>query len=169
MGIPKYFSASVSDQTSRDNKTNRNNYKFHEKRKRIFQYDTVWYSYWNMFFHIDFMHHIFHTHDVKGYILLVEAYVISKTKYMTLGPNFYIFSVLSPLICFCFVNPLFFCGMCRIFRDLAFGNIKTRFKGLWDIFSKICMRPWIRRHRFYWIFAPRGRLNYEAYNADTKS
>ena len=31
------------------------------------------------------------------------------------------------------------------------------------------MRPWIRRYRFYWIFAPGGRLNYEAYNVDTKS
>ena len=29
---------------------------------------------------------------------------------------------------------------------------------------KKCMRPWIRRYRFYWIFAPRGRLSYEAYN-----
>ena len=31
------------------------------------------------------------------------------------------------------------------------------------------MRPWIRRYRFYWTFAPGGRLNYEAYNVDTKS
>ncbi len=28
----------------------------------------------------------------------------------------------------------------------------------------MCMRPWIRRYRFYWTFAPGGRLNYEAYN-----
>ena len=33
----------------------------------------------------------------------------------------------------------------------------------------MCMRPWIRRYRFYWIFAPGGRLNYEAYNVDTKA
>ena len=26
------------------------------------------------------------------------------------------------------------------------------------------MRPWIRKYRFYWTFAPGGRLNYEAYN-----
>ena len=61
---------------------------------------------------------------------------------------------------------IFFSGICRIFRDLAFGSVKTRFKGFWDIFSKICMRPWIRRYRFYWTFAPGGRLNYEAYNVD---
>ena len=30
---------------------------------------------------------------------------------MTLGPNFYIFSVLSPRICFCFVNPYFLAGI----------------------------------------------------------
>ena len=27
----------------------------------------------------------------------------------------------------------------------------------------MCMRPWIRRYRFYWTFAPGWRLNYEAY------
>ena len=31
------------------------------------------------------------------------------------------------------------------------------------------MRPWIHSLRFYWTFAPGGRLNYEAYNVDTKS
>ena len=28
------------------------------------------------------------------------------------------------------------------------------------------MRPWIRRLRFSWIFAPGGRLSYEAYNVE---
>ena len=68
---------------------------------------------------------------------------------------------------FLFCKSIFFSGMCRIFRDLAFGSIKTRFKGFWDIFSKICVRPWIRRNRFYWTFAPGGRLSYEAYNVFT--
>ena len=76
---------------------------------------------------------------------------------------------LSPRICFCFVNPQFFSGMCRIFRDLAFGSIKTRFKGFWDIFSKICLRPWIHRYGFYWTFAPGGRLSYEAYNVEVST
>ena len=34
-----------------------------------------------------------------------EAYVVPKTKYLTLAPKFYNFSVLSPRRCFCFVNP----------------------------------------------------------------
>ena len=29
---------------------------------------------------------------------------------------------------FLFCKPIFFSGNCRIFRDLAFGGIKTRFK-----------------------------------------
>ena len=32
------------------------------------------------------------------------------TKYMTLGPNLYLFSVLSPRLCFCFDNPYFLAG-----------------------------------------------------------
>ena len=36
---------------------------------------------------------------------------------LTLGPHFYIFSVLSPRICFCFVNPYFLAGIA------AFGEI----------------------------------------------
>ena len=35
-------------------------------------------------------------------------------------------------------------GICSIFCVLSFCSIKTWFKALWDIFSKICMRPWIR-------------------------
>ena len=70
---------------------------------------------------------------------------------------------------FLFCKPVFFSGICRMFRDLAFGSVKTRFKGFWNIFSKMCMRPWIRKYRFYWTFAPGGRLNYEAYNVDTKA
>ena len=31
------------------------------------------------------------------------------------------------------------------------------------------MRPWIRSHLFSWIFAPRGRLSYEAYTFLSKS
>ena len=38
-------------------------------------------------------------------LLLVMLGVVPKTKYTTLGPKLYIFSVLSPRICFCFVNP----------------------------------------------------------------
>ena len=55
-------------------------------------------------------------------------------------------------------------------RALAFGSVKTRFKAFWSMFFfLICVWPWIRSLRFYWTFAPGGRLNYEAYNVDTKS
>ena len=54
-------------------------------------------------------------------------------------------------------------------RALAFGSVKTRFKAFWSmLFLNICMRPWIRSLRFYWTFAPGGRLNYEVHNVDTK-
>ena len=29
-------------------------------------------------------------------------------------------------------------------RNLYFYNIKTWFKAFWDVFSRICLRPWIR-------------------------
>ena len=35
---------------------------------------------------------------------------------------------------------------------LSFGSVKTRFKAICDIFSKNCMRPWIRSLRFYDFF-----------------
>ena len=92
-----------------------------------------------------------------------------KNEIYDIGTNILYFQCFVTTDMFLFCKPIFFSGICRIFRDLAFGSIKTRFKGFWDIFSKICMRPWIRRYRFYWTFAPGGRLNYEAYNADTKS
>ena len=38
---------------------------------------------------------------------------------------------------FLFCKLIFFSGICRIFRDLAFGSIKTLFKAFWDIFGKI--------------------------------
>ena len=53
--------------------------------------------------------------------------------------------------------------------DCLHGDVKARFKASGNVSSKMCMRPWIRRYRFYWTFAPGGRLNYEAYNVDTKS
>ena len=85
------------------------------------------------FFHIDFIHHIFHTYDVKGYILLVEDYVISKTKQ---GPNFYIFSVLSPRICFCFVNPSFLAGSAVFFAILRLAVSKHDLKASGTFFRK---------------------------------
>ena len=70
---------------------------------------------------------------------------------------------------FLFCKPNFFSGNCCIFRDLLLAVSKHDLKPSGTFFLKICMRPWIRRYRFYWTFAPGGRLNYEAYNVDTKT
>ena len=99
---------------------------------------------------------------LKWSVLLLVPWEGSKTKYMISGPTFYIFIVLSPRICFCFANPIFVSGICRIFRDLAFGSVKTRFKAFWDLILKNCIRPWIRKLHFSWTFAPGWRLSYEA-------
>ena len=63
---------------------------------------------------------------------------------------------------FLFCKPIFLSGNCRIYRDLAFGSVKTRFKAFWDIFSKKYML------RFSWTFAPGGRLSYEAYGTTSR-
>ena len=49
---------------------------------------------------------------------------------LTLGPNFYIFSVFFTTDMFLFCKTILYSGNCRIFRNLAFGNIKTRFKAI---------------------------------------
>ena len=46
------------------------------------------------------------------------------TKYLTLGPTFYIFSVLSPRICFCFVNPYSLAGIAAFFEILLLAVSK---------------------------------------------
>ena len=61
---------------------------------------------------------------------------------------------------FLFCKPIFFSGNCRIFRDLAFGSIKTRFKA---ILKKLDVSS---RSTCSWTFAPGGRLRYEAYNVE---
>ena len=45
-------------------------------------------------------------------------------KYTTLGPKFYIFSVLSPRICFCFVNPYFLAGIAAFVEILLLAVSK---------------------------------------------
>ena len=49
---------------------------------------------------------------------------------MTLGPKVYIFSVFFTPDMFLFCKPILYSGNCRIFRDLPFGSIKTRFKAI---------------------------------------
>ena len=43
---------------------------------------------------------------------------------LTLGPDFYIFSVLSPRICFCFVNPYFLAGIAAFVEILLLAVSK---------------------------------------------
>ena len=62
-----------------------------------------------------------------------------------IGTNILYFRCFVTTDMFLFCKPIFFSCICRIFQDLAFGDVKTHFKAFWDIFSKICMRPWIRR------------------------
>ena len=78
---------------------------------------------------------MFHTYDVKGYILLVEDYVISKTKYMTSGPTFYIFNILSPRICFCFAKP-YLAGCAAFFAILCLAVPKHDLKASGTFFRK---------------------------------
>ena len=47
-----------------------------------------------------------------------------------------------------FCKFIFFSGICTIFCALYDGSIKTGFEAICDIFSKICMRPWIRSFAF---------------------
>ena len=87
-------------------------------------------------FHIDFIHHIFHTYDVKGYILLASCRRLCnlKNEIHDIGTKILYVQCFVTTDMFLFCKSIFFSGMCRIFRDLAFGSIKTRFKGIWDIF-----------------------------------
>ena len=109
-----------------------------------------------MFFHIDFITRIFHTKDVKGYILLVEDYVISKTKYMTLGPKFYIFSALSPRICFCFVNPYFLAGRAAFFAILRLAVSKHDLKASGTFFRKFACDLGFAGTVFIGLLPPEG-------------
>ena len=69
---------------------------------------------------------------------------------------------------FSFSKPIFFSGNCRIFRDLAFGSIKTRFKAILkklDFSVQIDFSAQI--YFFNELLPPGGRLSYEAYNVFT--
>ena len=50
------------------------------------------------------------------------------TLILTLGPKFYIFSVLSPRICFCFVNPYFLAGIAAFCEILLLAVSKYDLK-----------------------------------------
>ena len=62
------------------------------------------------------------------YLAEASAENALPTKYMTLGPKLYLFSVLSPRICFCFVNPYFFAGCAAFFAILRLAVSKHDLK-----------------------------------------
>ena len=55
---------------------------------------------------------------------------------MTLGPKLYLFSVLSPRICFCFVNPYFLAGCAAFFAILRLAVSKHDLKASGAFFRK---------------------------------
>ena len=102
------------------------------------------------------------------YLAEASAENALPTKYVTLGTKLYLFSVLSPRICFCFVNPYFLAGRAACFAILRLAVSKHDLNASGTFFRKFAC-DLVRRYRFYWTFAPGGRLNYEAYNVDTKA
>ena len=86
-----------------------------------------------------------------------------KNNYMTLGPNFYLFSVLSPRICFCFVNPYFLAGIAAFCEILLLAVSKHVLKRLKKAGFFSPYRLFGPDLLFSWTFAPGGRLSYEAY------
>ena len=56
-------------------------------------------------------------------------------------------------------------------RALAFGSVKTRFKAFWSMFCFEQMHAALDSQVPFSFgpLPPTGRLNYEAYNVDTKS
>ena len=98
-----------------------------------------------------------------------EAYVLPTTKYLTLGPRFYTFRVLSPRICFCFVNPYSLAGCAAFFAILRLAVSKHDLKASGTFFQKLACDLGFAGTVFIGLLPLEGRLNYEAYNADTKS
>ena len=58
-------------------------------------------------------------------------------KYLTLGPKFYNFSVLSPRICFCFVNPKFRKIPAALDEYFAMAVSNRDLKPFWNFLWKI--------------------------------
>ena len=88
---------------------------------------------------------------------------IPKAKYMTLGPTFFCCSKMAVTRRREHLNQYFLAGSPPLDVSYLSSLSKRDLKPSRTCFSKICMRPWIRRYLFSWIFAPGGRLRYEAY------
>ena len=72
------------------------------------------------------------------------TFCYSQSEIYDIGTEILIFHCFATKMLKSFCKSMIFSGICSIFCVLSFCSIKTRFKALWDFFSKICMRPWIR-------------------------
>ena len=63
-------------------------------------------------------------------------FVVAKTKYTTLGPKIYNFSVFSPRICFCFVNPKFRKILAALDEYFAMAVSNSDLEPFWLFFWK---------------------------------
>ena len=74
-----------------------------------------------------------------------------------IGTNILHFQCFVTTDMFLFCKPIFFSGICRIFRDLAFGSVKTRFKA---ILKKSFFRPEFACGQLSWSFSNQNKLWY---------
>ena len=93
-------------------------------------------------------------------VLLGTTFCYSQSEIYDIGTEILIFRCFATQMLKSFCKSMIFSGICSIFCVLSFCSIKTWFKALWDIFSKMCMRPSIRslsksRHIFniFWNMA----------------
>ena len=64
---------------------------------------------------------------------------------------------------FLFCKPTIFSGICRFFRDLALGSIKTRFKGFWVFFRKFACDLGFAGTVFIGLLPPEGDFSAHIY------
>ena len=74
---------------------------------------------------------------LAGWLAKPEAYVVSKMKYMTSGPKLYNFSVLSPRICFYFVNLYFLVQIATFFEIFKLAVSKHDLKPSGTFFENL--------------------------------
>ena len=78
-------------------------------------------------------------------------------KYMlTLGPTFYMFSVLTPRICFCFVKPYFLAGVVAFFEILLLAVSKHVLKPSAAFIRKCACGLGFAGYVFHELLPPEG-------------
>ena len=78
------------------------------------------------------------------YVCVFVDVRFSKNLIYDIGTEILSFHCFATKILKSFCKSIILSGIESARRDLYFYSIKTWFKALWDFFSKICMRPWIR-------------------------